>query len=248
MIISQPNGSGTRWTTRLFRDNGLTFPTPDNYHIMFRKGEETEFHKEYFQKNMGKYMRRYFAGKGRKLGKNEAGVVKQIEVLEKDNIKRNSTTFNIKLSTWGGRGLLKNVSVPVIWILRDPVQTYITAMYNHSEDFHHYCRKIGTPSSGMREGTLNAWLFGPLQYWVGQFKYMLEDKDSYIIRLEKYVEDFSKVFEDERFECYKPVLFKKMKSEYSPHVYNIEEELSPWVINYIQENTNEYYEWRKTWE
>ena len=178
MIISLPNGSATRWTTKLWQGAKLSVCSPDNYHIQFRKGEETGFYEAYFRKRMGKYIRNNIKRvTGHQLGKNEKEVVKQLEMLEKENIKRRKPLCTIKLSTWGGRGLLRNISVPVIWLIRDPVQTYITAMYNHSEDFHHYCRGIGTPSSEMRECTLKAWLFGPLQYWVGQFKYMMEDKD-----------------------------------------------------------------------
>jgi len=248
MIISIPNGTATRWTTKLWQEAKLPVCSPDNYHIQFRKGEETGFHETYFRKKMGKYIRgniKRVTGSG--LGKNEKEVVKQLEMFEKENIKRRKPSVTVKLSTWGGRGLLKNFSVPVIWLIRDPVQTYITAMYNHSEDFHHYCRKF-VSSGEMRECTLKSWLYGPLQYWAGQFKYMMEDEDGFIVRVERFVEDFAKVFEDERFKCYKKFLFENMKSQYSPHVYNEEEELSPWIINYIRERTNEYYEWRKTWE
>lgn len=233
MIIATGGGSGSQMIQEIFHENNFGLTVPDSYHLRFSEFRSKDYHKKHCQAKIGYKI---------KVGNNVKETLQKIVEYE-ENHQNSKAGFSVLLRAWPGREFFKDiVNIPVIWFMRDPINTFISVYTHHgwdmkmaARDFNHFVNW---------KSLIDVWLDGPVQFHRNFYINAINDKNGYIVRYEN-LGDWKKVFQNNRFKKWKP-LFKSFEETWDPK-YNKRKRIDiDWDdIDYIKENTKEYWEWNK---
>lgn len=209
-IISCPGGSGSTFIIDSFRKVGLTTIRPDGYNIKknkVKKSSDTfDFNSSYVRRKVDLI----------KVPKNEKQAIELIkQKIEKK--ERIGKTLNFVFMTWGGRGFLDEF-FETIWVIRDPLQVYtsITRKRMHGSNFVGYINVNHDYDYVNDRRCIDAWLFGPLQYYCGHYKRAL--KSDRLVRYENFIKDFKKYTDNQKLIEYMSARFKKSEKNISEYL------------------------------
>ncbi|MFX0132104.1 MAG: hypothetical protein ACFFDN_00530 [Candidatus Hodarchaeota archaeon] len=112
-----------------------------------------------------------------------------IEFMEKKEKELNKEIFLIS-GHWGEFGILKDLNIPTIYLIRDPWNSLIShsKLERHQKDY----LKRGLKHINQKEW-INNFLEGHSHFWINLATSILEHKNAKIVRYNNFVEDWKEI-------------------------------------------------------
>ena len=112
--------------------------------------------------------------------------IDKMEMIE----SRNRFTIVLVAGHWGEYGILKELNIETIYVIREPFNSLIS----HSKNIRHekdYLRR-GLDNINTKEW-IDCYLKGPHHYWVNHAQSALEHENAIIVRYNHFAEDWKKI-------------------------------------------------------
>ncbi len=110
------------------------------------------------------------------------------QLVRLDN--RSSCEVILIAGHWGEYGILAELDIPTIYIIRDPFNSLVS----HSKSVRHGAdyKRRGLTDVNSKEW-IDAYLSGPHHYWIGFCEAALRHRDATIVRYHRFADDWAKV-------------------------------------------------------